>query len=176
MSDLTCKEFEQYVHRVYDERLAKLDSDIKTACDGARKLILDQVKSETELFTRNVESRLMNERAEKVAQAKLHADTIYAQAVNALQKETYQVFLSHLESSSKLDSLFESFVEKLKVQVKKDGVLLKDCTISAWNKVNLKTVDCTLTNPLVQAETKTTVYEYSLIDWFNTEFIKEVRQ
>lgn len=176
MSDLTCKEFEQYVHRVYDERLAKLDSDIRSACDNVRKKIIAETENEIKLFTRNSEARLMNHRAEKVAQAKLHADTVYAQAINTLQKETYAVFLQHLASSKELNNLFESFLHNLKDQVKSDGFLLKDCTLNAWDKVSLKSVHCTLSSPIVQIETKTTVYEYSLIDWFKHQFIKEVRQ
>ena len=60
--------------------------------------------------------------------------------------------------------------------VKKDGVLLKDCTLHAWDKVSLANVKCDLKNPIVKAETETTVYEYSLVEWFKKEFKKEARK
>jgi len=176
MSNNTCAEFEQYVHHVYDERLQELEKEIDSACLEAKEEILTQSKKEIELFTRNAHSRFKNERAEQVAQAKLHSDTIIANTLDKIRKETYTVFLDKLSSSKQRDTLFEKLLVEIKSMVKKDGVLLKDCTLHAWKEAGLKQVKCDLDVPVVMAETQTTVYEYSLVDWFTKEFKKEARK
>lgn len=176
MSNNTCAEFEQYVHRVYDERLQQLDNEIELACANAKKDIISQAEKEVELFTRNAHGRFKNERAEQVAQAKLHSDTVIAQTLDKMRKETYAVFLDKLSSSKQRTTLFEKLLTEIKSIVKKDGVLLKDCELYAWKNAGLKQVSCTLEDPVVKAETQTTVYEYSLIDWFTKEFKKEARK
>ena len=92
MSDKTCVQFEQYVHQVYDERLQQLDEEIESACTSAKEQILSVTKGEIELFTRNAQSRFNNDRAEQVAQAKLHADTMVAQHLNKLESQAYKLF------------------------------------------------------------------------------------
>ena len=176
MSDKTCVQFEQYVHQVYDERLQQLDKEIESACTTAKEQILSVTKGEIELFTRNAQSRFNNDRAEQVAQAKLHADTMVAQHLNKLESQAYKLFLEKLGVSKNRDALFTKLLSEIKTMVKKDGVLLKDCTLHAWDKVSLANVKCDLKNPIVKAETETTVYEYSLVEWFKKEFKREARK